>query len=333
MKAFHLDSFGESARAMPRETADPAPAAGEVLIRVRARSLNFRDLLIARGLYPVPARAGVIPLSDGAGEVAAVGAGVTRFAVGDLVSAAYFPRWIDGPLSMDLAVEQFGCTRDGMLADLVVASEQSLVKIPTHLSFAEAATLPCAGVTAWSALVGGHRVQPGQSVLIIGTGGVAMFAAQFARMMGARVIAVTSSEDKAKRLLGLGVHEVVNRSDNPDWERNVRALTGGRGVDHIVETGALETLPRSIAAAASGAEIALVAALGAGALDPRLLGGLITIRRVYVGSRSAFEQMNRAIELHALRPAVDRVFPFAEAGAAYAHFSAKQHVGKVVIAD
>ncbi len=332
MQAYHLDAFGDSAGAMLRETADPSAGPGEVLIRVRARSLNFRDLLIARGLYPIPGKAGVIPLSDGAGEIEAIGAGVTRFAVGDQVSAAYFPRWIDGPLSMDLAVDQFGCTRDGMLAGLVVAPEQSLVKIPAHLSFIEAATLPCAGVTAWSALFGGQRVLPGQSVLTIGTGGVAMFAAQFAQVMGARVIGVTSSEDKAKRLLALGVHDVVNRSDNPDWEQAVRALTAGRGVDHVVETGALETLPRSIAAAASGAEIALVAALGAGALDPRLLGGLITIRRVFVGSRVTFETMNRAIELHAIRPTVDRVFPFTEAATAYAHFGAKQHVGKVVIA-
>jgi NADPH:quinone reductase-like Zn-dependent oxidoreductase len=330
MQAYHLDTTGDAGSLALRESPDPVAGPGEVLMRVRARSLNFRDGLILRGQYPVPARAGVIPLSDGAGEVVALGAGVSRVAVGDRVSAAYFPRWVDGPLSMAFVMDQFGCTRDGMLAEFAVIPEQAAVRIPRHLSFEEAATLPCAGVTAWSALFGGQRILPGQSVLTLGSGGIATFAVQFARAIGARIIAVTSTDEKAQVLRDLGAHEVVNRTSRPDWERIVRELTGG-GVEHIVESGSLETLPRSIAAAAPGAEVALVAALGAGPLDPRLLGAAVTIRRLYVGSRAQFEAMNRAVELHAIRPVVDRIFPFGEAQAAYAHFAAKNHTGKIVI--
>jgi NADPH:quinone reductase-like Zn-dependent oxidoreductase len=331
MQAYHLDTIGDAGSLALRESPDPIAGPGEVLMRVRARSLNFRDGLILRGQYPVPARAGIVPLSDGAGEVVALGAGVSRVAVGDRVSAAYFPRWVDGPLSMAFVMDQFGCTRDGMLAELVVIPEQAAVRIPNHLSFEEAATLPCAGVTAWSALFGGQRILPGQTVLTLGSGGIATFAVQFARALGARIIAVTSTDEKAQALRALGAHEVVNRTSTPDWERIVREMTGG-GVEHIVESGSLETLPRSIAAAAPGAEVALVAALGAGSLDPRLLGAAVTVRRLYVGSRAQFEAMNRAVELHGIRPVVDRTFPFGEAPAAYAHFAAKNHTGKIVIA-
>lgn len=236
-------------------------------------------------------------------------------------------------MSPEMALEQFGCTRDGMLADYVLAGEQAFVGIPAHLSFEEAAALPCAGVTAWHALNGRRPILPGETVLTIGSGGVALFALQFARLSGAEVIAVTSSAEKARRLRELGAHTVVDRSATPDWERAVRSATGGRGVDHVVETGGLESLPKSLAAAAPEAEVALVAALGQGALDVSALRGLVNLRRLFVGSRAHFEAMNRAVALHALRPVIDRVFRFDEAREAYARLEAQQHFGKIVIGE
>jgi NADPH:quinone reductase-like Zn-dependent oxidoreductase len=304
-----------------------------VLVRVRAASINYRDLLILRGQYLIPCRPGTVALSDGAGEVVALGEGVTRAALGDRVSASYFPQWIAGALAMELAVDQFGCTRDGWLASHVLVPEQAVVKIPLHLSFEQAAALPCAAVTAWSALTGPRPVLPGETVLTMGTGGVALFALQFAKLFGARVLAITSTPAKVKVLEDLGADGVVNYTQTPAWERALRELTAGAGIDHVIETGTVETLPKSLACAATNAQVALVAALGAssGALQAKALAGLLTVRRVFVGSRASFEAMNRAIALHRLAPVIDRVFPFLEAAAAYRHFDTKQHVGKVVI--
>jgi NADPH:quinone reductase-like Zn-dependent oxidoreductase len=333
MQTYQIDHFGTFDGLVRHARAKPAPGPGEVLIQVRARSLNYRDLLILRQTYPIPSRPGVVPLSDGAGDIVALGAGVTAVAVGDRVACTYFPRWQSGRLDMPMAIEQFGCTKDGMLAEFVLADATAVVKTPAHLSFEEACTLPCAAVTAWSALTGGRRLLPGDTVLTIGTGGVALFAVQFAKLFGARVVALTSNPQKEATLRGLGADEVVDRSRYADWAAQVRSITAGHGVDHVVETGAIDTLPSSLAVCAANAELALVAALGQGALDGAALRGLVTIRRLFVGSRSNFEAMNRAIALHRLRPVIDRVFAFGEAVQAYEHFAAKRHVGKVVIAD
>jgi NADPH:quinone reductase-like Zn-dependent oxidoreductase len=333
MQAYHLAQLGTLDGLVLQDDAMPTPGPRDVLVRVRARSLNYRDLLILNQRYPVPGFPGIVPLSDGAGEVVAVGEEVSRVAVGDRVSGTYFPRWGGGRLELEMAGEQFGCTRHGMLAEFVLAPEQALVKIPAHLSFEEAATLPCAGVTAWSSLTGPRPVRPGETVLTIGTGGVACFALQFARLFGARVIAVTSRADRTELLKRHGADAVIDSRSTPEWDRSVRELTGGRGVDHVVETGGLETLSRSLAACTANAELALVAALGAGTLDSSALRGLTTIRRVFVGSRASFEAMNRAVTLHTLRPVIDRVFPFRDARDAYVHFEARRHAGKVVIAD
>lgn len=333
MNAYQLNSFGSLAGLVPHDRPVPQPGPGQVLVRIHARSLNYRDLLLIHQRYPVPAREGVVPVSDGAGEVVALGEGVTALAVGDHVTSTYFPRWQDGKLNLAMGADQFGCTRDGMLADYAVAEASAWVKLPAHLSFVEACTLPCAGVTAWNALAGGRLLMPGDVVLTIGTGGVALFALQFAKLFGARVIALTSSQKKEALLRRLGADEVVSRAEHADWAAEVRRLTSGRGVDHVVETGAIDTLPLSLAVCATNAEVALVAALGNGTLDAAALRGLVTIRRVFVGSKASFEAMNRAIAQHRLRPVIDRVFPFAEAVPAYAHFEAKQHIGKVVIAD
>ena len=331
MKAYTLEAIGSVEGVRSADVPVPVPGPNEVLVKVHARSLNYRDMLIVKGLYPIPAPPGTIPVSDGAGEVAGVGERVSRVAVGDRVCGTYFPRWRDGRMSLDMAVEQFGCTRPGMLAEYVLADEQALVKIPEHLGYEEASTLPCAAVTAWASLNGPRPLVAGETVLTIGTGGVALFALQFAKLAGARVIAITSSDSKAALLKTKGADEVVDYVARPDWDREIRALTHGRGVDHVVETGALSTLPGSLAACAADGQVALVAALGNGTLDVAALRGLVTVRRLFVGSRAHFEAMNRAIAVHRLRPAIDRVFPFSEAPAAYRHFEDKRHIGKVVI--
>jgi NADPH:quinone reductase-like Zn-dependent oxidoreductase len=332
MRAYRLEDFGSLDNLVVQDQSKPALGPNDVLVRVHARSLNFRDLLILRKSYPVPGVQGTIPLSDGAGEVIEVGTAVTRVAVGDRVAAIYFPRWLEGRLSsMAYVMEQFGCTRDGMLADMAKVPEHALVKIPHHLSYEEASTLPCAALTAWSALIGPRPIIPGESVLTIGTGGVALFALQFAKLFGARVIAITSSDEKIAKLKKLGADETVNYSSTPEWQTEVRKLTGGAGVDHVVESGSIDTLPKSVAAAAGEGQIGLVAALGVTNLDARVLGSPVTIRRVYVGSRAGFENMNRAIELHKLRPVVDQVFSFGDAKKAYEHFDKRNHFGKVVI--
>jgi NADPH:quinone reductase-like Zn-dependent oxidoreductase len=330
MRAYRIGTFGDVAGITAAEEPEPEPGPGQVLVRLHARSLNRRDLLILDQRYPVGAHQGVVPVSDGAGTVQAVGDGVRAVEVGDQVTAAYFPRWRDGRFRAEFAAEQFGCTRDGMLADCVLADEAALVKIPPHLSFEEAATLPCAALTAWSALTGHRPVLPGETVLTIGTGGVALFAVQFARLMGARVAAVTSSDDKAAVLREAGAHIVVNRTARPDWENAVRTLTDG-GVDHVVETGALDTLPRSVASCAPDGQVALAAVLGPGSLDSRVLGAPVTIRRFYVGSRVALEAMIGAIEAHRLRPVIGATFPLREAREAYRQFASGGHVGKIVI--
>lgn len=333
MKAYHLDRYGALDGLVLHEDPMPKPGLRQAVVQVRARSLNYRDLLILNRAYPLPGAEGVVPLSDGAGEVVAIGEGVSRVALGDRVAATYFPRWRDGRIEPEMAMEQFGCTRDGMLAEFALVDEEALVKIPAHLSYLEAATLPCAGVTAWSALNGPRRVLAGENVLTIGTGGVALFALQFAKLFGARTIAITSSAQKAALLKRHGADDVVDYIENPDWHLRVRELTGGRGVDHVVETGSVEALPKSLAACAWNAEVALVLALTGGAIEVSALRGLVTARRLFVGSRASFEAMNRAIAQHKLRPVIDRVFELGEARGAYEHFEAKRHVGKVVIAD
>lgn len=328
--AAHLNGTGSYAWS---DYVERRPGADQVVLKLHARSLNFRDVLIRNGRYAIPAIPGVVALADGAGEVVALGERVDRVTLGDRVVTAYFPRWIDGPLSTrDLALEQFGCTRDGTLAPFVVAPAQALVKSPSHLSFEEAATLPCAALTAWSALTGPRPILPGETVLTIGTGGVSLFAVQFAQLFGARVLAITSTDEKVDFLKNLGADYVINYRSTPAWEIAVRDATGGRGVDRVVELGGSDTLPKSLKSIATGGEVALVAVLSAGTIDVTLLGSnAFTLRRVFVGSRGQFEAMNRAIELHRVRPVIDRVFPFEAAEEAYEHFAAARHLGKVVI--
>jgi NADPH:quinone reductase-like Zn-dependent oxidoreductase len=334
MRAYHLDQFTGADGLVLREDPEPVPGPGQALVRVYANSLNRRDLNVLRGkaLRQVPL--GGVPLSDGAGVVEAVGAGVSRVKAGDRVARIMFPAWLHDPLKPEDTSEP----TDGMLAELVAVDGQALVKLPEHLSFEEAATLPCAAVTAWSALMGhGRPIVAGDTVLTLGSGGVSVFALQLARMAGAQVIAITSSEAKAERLKALGAAAVVNYAEQPDWDRAVRDLTGGRGVDRVVEVGGAGTLARSIRASRVGGFIAVIGSVSGGTTTSADVAGLsgtdITIQAVLVGSRDAFEDMNRALRLHQPRLVIDQVFPFAQATDAIAHFEAGKHFGKVVIGN
>lgn len=310
----------------------PVPGAGQVLVRVRAASLNRRDLMLMDGTYPIPATPGVVPLSDGVGEVLAVGPGVTRAAVGDRVTATYFQRWVAGPQRLAAVREQYGANHDGWLARYALLEEESVVHVPDHLTDTEAASLTCAGVAAWASVTTPTPPGPGETVLTVGSGTVALFSVQFARAHGARVVCVTSSPQKAKRLRDLGADEVVDRSETPDWEAAVLELTDGDGVEHVVDAVGLPTLPKSVAAAAYNARITLIGAFPATTPVTDPFGGkYVSIRRIAVGSRTDFEAMNRVLAAHRLRPVVDREFPFESAPEAYRYFRDGAPFGKVVV--
>jgi NADPH:quinone reductase-like Zn-dependent oxidoreductase len=305
-----------------------------VRVRVRATSLNFRDLMVSKGVYNPKLKLPLIPLSDGAGEVTALGEGASRFRVGDRVVAAFMPGWSDGPPTEEKTRSALGADVQGMLAEEVVLPEAGLLPVPSHLSFEEAATLPCAAVTAWNALVETGGIRPGDSVLVQGTGGVSIFALQFARQAGARVIATSSSEAKLARVREMGAAELINYKTTPAWDKRVRELTSGQGVDMIVEVGGAGTLPLSTRAVKLGGYIALIGVLtGAGDFNPiPLLMKNIRLQGIFVGSAQMFASMLRAIEVSQLRPVVDRVFPFDQAVPALKYLESGAHFGKVVIA-
>jgi NADPH:quinone reductase-like Zn-dependent oxidoreductase len=333
MRAYRLVEFAGPDAFRREELISPTPGPGQVLIRIRAVSLNYRDLLISKGLYNPKLRLPLIPCSDGAGEVQVTGAGVTRFKPGDRVTANFMPAWIGGQLDETKSRSALGGDVDGVLAEEVVLPEDGLVTIPDHLSFEEAATLPCAALTAWHALVVGGGIKPGDTVLTQGTGGVSIFAHQFARMAGARVIATSSHEAKLARLREMGASDVINYKATPEWDRPARELTRGVGVDQVVEVGGAGTLARSIRAVRLGGYIALIGVLaGPGEMNPMpILMKSVRVQGIFVGSRTMFEAMNQAIRLNQLRPVIDRVFPFEEAVAALKYQESGAHFGKVVI--
>ncbi len=316
------------------ETPRPSPGAGEVLVRVRACSLNYRDQLIPKGRYfggtlTVPCT----PLSDGAGEVAAVGAGVTRFKPGDRVAGTFFQGWQAGPPGPQRGDALGAPPAKGMLADYVALPEAGVVPLARSLSFEEAATLPCAGVTAWNALMSGQRpLAAGQSVLVIGTGGVSLLALSLAKAAGARVIATSSSDAKRKRLETLGADATLNHATEPKWGARAAELAGG-GIDHVVEVGGPGTLAQSMQAVGFGGEIALIGVLSLqGDTNPMpLMVKGATLRGIFVGSASMARDLNDFIDRHAVKPVVDRVFGFDAAREAYAYQASSQLFGKVVI--
>ncbi len=333
VRSYHVTS-GAGIDGLTLRTDPPRrPGPGEVAVAVHAVSLSFRELLVLRGRYVLPVRPDVVPVSDGAGEVVAVGADVRRVRPGDRVTATLFPRWLDGPLRPEL-LPQLGGSLDGMLTEVAVLPEQALVAVPEHLSYAEAATLPCAAVTAWNALTGGagEEVLCGRTVLVTGSGGVSLFAVQLAKVLGATVVATTGRPDKEQRLRDLGADVVVNYRADPDWPAAVRDRTGGRGADHVVHTaGALDESLRSLAV---GGHVAFVGSLDGDTppLDPRLVFGVAaTLRALAVGSRAQFTRLTEVVAAHRLRPVIDRAFPFEDARAAFRHYESAAPFGKVVI--
>jgi NADPH:quinone reductase-like Zn-dependent oxidoreductase len=318
-----------------REVEARTPARHEVAVRVRAVSLNRRDLMMVAGNY---GRGGTqpnsVPLSDGAGEVVAVGADVTRFKVGDRVAGIFFEDWLDGaPTGPALATARGG-NAGGMLSEIVVTDAEGLVTIPAHLSYEEAATLPCAGVTAWVGLFKRGQLQAGDFVLLEGTGGVSVFGLQLAAAAGAKPIITSSSDAKLKRARELGAFGTVNYRSNPDWQNEVRALTGGAGVDQVLEVGGQDTLPRALQALAFGGHVAIIGGLSGFASDVPvgvLMGLNATASGIYVGSRADFEALNAFLTEHKIKPVVDKVFELTDAPAAFAAMDSGDFFGKVVI--
>lgn len=313
-----------------REARDPGP--GEVRVKMRASSINYRDLATVRDPasrnLPLPR----VPNSDGAGEIVAVGPAVTGLAVGDRVAGCFFQDWEAGPCSQRAMASALGGALDGVLAEEVVLKERGVVPVPEHLDFAEAATLPCAALTAWRALVDVARVKAGDTVLLLGTGGVSVFALQFARLLGVRAIITSSSEEKLARARELGAWEAVNYVARPDWDQEVSALTGGRGVDAVIEVGGAGTLERSIAATRVAGTIILIGVLTGGQINPvMVMRKSIRLQGIYVGPRSMFTEMNRAIAFHTLKPVIHRTFSFGDAPAAFHAMAGAGHFGKIVI--
>lgn len=335
MKSWHLQGLGAGLDGLElRERDVPSPGRGEVLVRVRACSLNFREIAILKyGRYPLPVTPGAVALCDGVGDVAALGDGCSRVVPGQRVVASIFPRWMDGPFGPERA-PQLGGSLDGMLAEYVVLPEEALVAVPEHLSDEQAAALSCAAVTAWNALDGGVPLRAGDDVLTLGSGSVSLFALQLAKAAGARVIATTSSPHKAERLRALGADEVIDYRATPEWAGEVRRLTGGQGVQHVIEVGGGATLAQSLQAVAMGGDVAFVGSVaGSGpALDANavFLSGA-ALRAVAAGSRAQLERAIRIVGQHRIEPVVARVFGFDEAKAALAWYAAGQAFGKVVI--
>jgi NADPH:quinone reductase-like Zn-dependent oxidoreductase len=333
MKVYELHpEDGFSALQMVERAAPPVLGARDVRVRVRAVSLNYRDLVMARGAKKRAKR--IVPASDGAGEVSAVGSEVTRVKPGDRVAAAFFPTWTSGPFAEEHHASALGGSLDGMLAEEVVLPEAAWVRIPSHFSFEQAATLPCAGVTAWHALFEAASLRPGDSILVQGTGGVSIFALQLARAAGACVIATSSSADKRARLALLGASASVDYRENAKWGDAVRAAAGGRGVDIAVEVGGAGTFDQTVKALRYGGTMSILGILAGtqGPIDTySIFHKNLRVHGVYVGSVAMFEALVRALEASRLEPIVDRVFPFAEARAAYEHLASGSHFGKVVI--
>jgi NADPH:quinone reductase-like Zn-dependent oxidoreductase len=330
MKAYQIEAFGfENVKLA--DVAEPQPGPGEVLLSMRAWSLNFRDLMMAKGQYNPRLKLPAVPLSDGVGEVIALGPGASKWKVGDRVAACFMPKWTCGEIDDEKARSALGGGGAGMLAEKIVINEAGVVAAPGHLTDDQAATLPCAAVTAWQALV--PHLKAGDTVLVQGTGGVSIFALQFAKLHGARVIATSSSDAKLARAQELGASDGINYKTTQDWDKKVLELTGGRGVDFVVEVGGAGTLPLSMKAVRAGGQISLIGVLtGGGQVNPMpiLMRG-IRVQGIFVGSREMFEAMNRAISQAGLVPVVDRVFPFADAVEAFRYMESGAHFGKVVI--
>jgi NADPH:quinone reductase-like Zn-dependent oxidoreductase len=335
MRVYQLPKGGAGIDALVQaKRPDPKPAYRQVLVKVRACSLNFRDVGIVLGTYRMPVRENLIPLSDGAGEVIEVGPGVTRIKVGDRVAGCFFQRWPGGEPAADIHASALGGGIDGMLAEYAVLEEDGVVTIPSDLSLEEGATLPCAGVTVWNAITEHAKLLAGQIMLLQGTGGVSILGLQFARAMGIQAIITSSSDEKLKRAQSLGANHAINYKTTPDWDKVAIEFTGGRGVDHVVEVGGAATLARSFGAIRIGGKITIIGNLGGTAteLNPSLiLARRANVQGITVGSTQMFAAMLRAIEGNRIKPVIDRIFAFDETREAYRHMASGAHFGKIVI--
>lgn len=333
MRAYEIQEFGIDKLALvERDTPEPGP--NEVLVRMRAASLNYRDMMVVSGTYNPRMKLPAIPFSDGAGEVVAVGDAVSKWKIGDRVCSTVIPGWIDGEPSAEkskTAIAAGGA--DGILREYAVFNEEAIVGVPEHLSFDEAATLPCAAVTAWNALVVSGKIKAGDTVLTLGTGGVSIFALQIAKHFGARVISTSSSIEKLETVRQLGADEAINYREREDWDKAVLELTDGRGVDHVVEVGGTGTLTKSVKSVRVGGHIALIGALDmAGEFNPvPIFMKGIRVQGIFIGSREMFEGLNAMMAASKIKPVVDRVFDFSEACEALKFMESGSHCGKIVI--
>ena len=333
VKLFELQAFGLD-HLKRVERPDPEPGPNEVLVRIRAVSLNFRDLLLVQGKYNPHLKLPRVPVSDGAGEVVSVGADVTTWKAGDRVVIPFFPAWLDGELTAAKSASALGGDVDGLLREFATIRADALLPIPPHLGFEQAATLPCAAVTAWNGLFVAGRLRPGQTLLLQGTGGVSLFGLQFARLAGATIILISSSDAKLERARAMGARHTINYRTEPEWAKRVLEITAGRGVDLTLEVGGAGTLSQTLRATGYGGHITLIGVLSGIAGEVQIgpiLHKSLTVRGIYVGSRAMFEAMNACIAQHRLEPVIDRAFSFDEAPEAFRHLESAQHFGKVVI--
>ena len=328
IQAFGLDHLKRTERPVPEPEAD------EVMIRVRAVSLNYRDLLVVQGKYNPRMALPRVPLSDGAGEIVAVGAKVTEWKPGDRVVVPFMPEWLDGELTADKALSALGGDVDGMLREFVTVGAHSLLPIPPHLSFEQAAALPCAAVTAWNGLFVSGRLQPGQTLLLQGTGGVSLFGLQLGKIAGATIILISSSDAKLERAREMGAHHTINYRTHPDWEKRVLEITNWNGVDLTLEVGGAGTLSRTLRATRPAGQVSLIGVLSGVSGDIQLghiLHKAIALRGIYVGSKAMFAALNTVVTQHRLEPVIDKIFSFSETLDALRHLESAQHFGKIVI--
>ena len=333
MKSYEINEFGIENLTF-KECDEPYPQANEVTVKFHATSLNYRDLMIVKGIYNPKLKMPLVPLSDGAGEVVAVGDTVTKWKIGDRVCPIFMQGWTDGAIDYQKARTALGGDLNGCLRELGVFDETGLVRIPDHLSYEEAATLPCAAVTAYNALFCSGSLKPGDSVLLQGTGGVSIFALQFASVHGARTIITSSSDEKLQRAKELGANDLINYKEREDWDTAVLELTEKRGVDHVVEVGGAGTMQKSVNAVKMGGDVSVIGVLaGKGEFNPTsLLMKTVKLQGIFVGSRQMFEQMNLMICQHThLQPVIDKVFEFGEVKDALKYMESGSHFGKIVV--
>jgi NADPH:quinone reductase-like Zn-dependent oxidoreductase len=335
MRVFQIQDEWDMAHLQVAKRPDPRPGPGQVLLRMRAASLNYRDLVVPmRGYGSHTGTLPLIPISDGVGEVLEVGAGVTRAKPGDRVCPLFAQAWISGDPTPERLSRSLGGPVDGTMAEYMVLPEEGVSKVPAHLTDEEAASLPCAALTAWSAIVTHDNLGPGSRVLVQGTGGVALFALQFAKLLGAHITVISSSDEKIAKATALGADAAINYVRTPEWYKATREITAGRGYDHILELGGEKTLPQSLRCIRPGGTLSMIGVLSGGMLSASL--GLVVTRQVRlqgitVGNRDGFEAMLGAIDQHKLKPVTDRLFPFEQLKEAMAYLKSGAHFGKVCI--